>query len=223
MDEATRRLRMSNPWHLLATGFGSGLSPVVPGTMGSLAAIPFWLLLIQLPWQLYSLLVMFSICIGVYLCHQTAKDMKVHDHGSIVWDEFVGMWITLMALPVNDWQWVAGGFVIFRILDMWKPWPIRCFDRNVHGGMGIMIDDIVAGVRIAARIDVPFQTTDKGSILSHGCRYSCRCTFIVFGLARVQQQETASRALVPRDLREDLGQCGALQHIIDSLTRRSNH
>ncbi|VTP60741.1 Phosphatidylglycerophosphatase A [Serratia rubidaea] len=93
MDEAKRRLRMSNPWHLLATGFGSGLSPVVPGTMGSLAAIPFWLLLIQLPWQLYSLIVMFSICIGVYLCHQTAKDMRVHDHGSIVWDEFVGMWI----------------------------------------------------------------------------------------------------------------------------------
>lgn len=70
----------------------------------------------------------------------------VHDHGSIVWDEFIGMWITLMALPTNDWQWVAAGFVIFRILDMWKPWPIRWFDRNVHGGMGIMIDDIVAGV-----------------------------------------------------------------------------
>ncbi len=72
--------------------------------------------------------------------------MGVHDHGSIVWDEFIGMWITLMALPTTDWQWVAAGFVIFRILDMWKPWPIRWFDRNVHGGMGIMIDDIVAGV-----------------------------------------------------------------------------
>lgn len=99
-----------------------------------------------LPWQLYSLVVMLGICIGVYLCHQTAKDMGVHDHGSIVWDEFIGMWITLMALPTNDWQWVTAGFVIFRILDMWKPWPIRWFDRNVHGGMGIMIDDIVAGV-----------------------------------------------------------------------------
>ena len=96
--------------------------------------------------QLYSLVVMLGICIGVYLCHQTAKDMGVHDHGSIVWDEFIGMWITLMALPTNDWQWVTAGFVIFRILDMWKPWPIRWFDRNVHGGMGIMIDDIVAGV-----------------------------------------------------------------------------
>ncbi|MFP2306722.1 phosphatidylglycerophosphatase A [Citrobacter braakii] len=145
-DVAKSRLSMRNPWHLLATGFGSGLSPIVPGTMGSLAAIPFWYLMTFLPWQLYSLVVMLSICIGVYLCHQTAKDMGVHDHGSIVWDEFVGMWITLMALPNHDWQWVAAGFVIFRILDMWKPWPIRWFDRNVHGGTGIMIDDIVAGI-----------------------------------------------------------------------------
>ena len=118
-DVAKSRLKMSNPWHLLAVGFGSGLSPIVPGTMGSLAAIPFWYLMTFLPWQLYSLVVMLGICIGVYLCHQTAKDMGVHDHGSIVWDEFIGMW---------------------------KPWPIRWFDRNVHGGMGIMIDDIVAGV-----------------------------------------------------------------------------
>ena len=86
-DEALSRLSMRNPWHLLATGFGSGLSPVVPGTMGSLAAIPFWYLMTFLPWQLYSLVVMMSICIGVYLCHRTAKDMGTHDHGSIVWDD----------------------------------------------------------------------------------------------------------------------------------------
>ena len=140
-DVAKGRLRMSNPWHLLATGFGSGLSPVVPGTMGSLAAIPFWWLMTFLPQDL-----------GVYLCHRTAKDMGVHDHGSIVWDEFIGMWITLMAIPVNSWQWVLGGFVLFRILDMWKPWPIRWFDRNVHGGMGIMVDDIIAGVISAAML-----------------------------------------------------------------------
>lgn len=144
-DVAKSRLKMSNPWHLLAVGFGSGLSPIV------LARWDRWRrsFLVSddlFTWQLYSLVVMLGICIGVYLCHQTAKDMGVHDHGSIVWDEFIGMWITLMALPTNDWQWVTAGFVIFRILDMWKPWPIRWFDRNVHGGMGIMIDDIVAGV-----------------------------------------------------------------------------
>lgn len=145
-DVAKRRLKMSNPWHLLATGFGSGLSPYLPGTVGSLASIPFWYLMTGLPPDVYSLVVMFGICIGVYLCHRTAKDMGVHDHGCIVWDEFIGMWITLMAIPVNRWQWVLAGFVIFRILDMWKPWPIRWFDRNVHGGMGIMVDDIVAGI-----------------------------------------------------------------------------
>ncbi|WP_294910963.1 phosphatidylglycerophosphatase A [Tatumella sp. UBA2305] len=140
------RIHLSNPWHLLATGFGSGLSPVVPGTIGSLAALPFWYLLILLPEDLYYLVVLAGICLGVYLCHRTAKDMGVHDHGSIVWDEFIGMWITLMAIPNHHWQWVAAGFIVFRILDMWKPWPIRWFDRNVSGGMGIMIDDIVAGI-----------------------------------------------------------------------------
>lgn len=152
MAAAKKRLNLRNPWHLLATGFGSGLFPYGPGTAGSIAAIPFWIVLTYLPWQLYSLVVMFSICIGVYLCRQTARDMQVHDHGSIVWDEFVGMWITLMALPVNDWQWVVGGFVVFRILDIWKPWPIRWFDRNVHGGMGIMIDDVIAGIFAAGII-----------------------------------------------------------------------
>jgi len=145
-DVAKSRLKMSNPWHLLATGFGSGLSPWMPGTAGSLAAIPFWYLLNLLPQDLYSLALLLGISIGVYLCHRTAKDMCVHDHGSIVWDEFIGMWITLMAIPVNSWQWVLAGFLVFRVLDIWKPWPIRWFDRNVHGGMGIMVDDIIAGV-----------------------------------------------------------------------------
>ncbi len=149
-DVAKGRLGLSNPWHLLATGFGSGLSPWVPGTTGSLAAIPFWWLMARLPQDLYSLIVLFGISIGVYICHRTAKDMGVHDHGSIVWDEFIGMWITLMAIPNNSWKWLLAGFVVFRIFDMWKPWPIRWFDRNVHGGMGIMVDDIIAGVISAA-------------------------------------------------------------------------
>ncbi|CUU23192.1 phosphatidylglycerophosphatase A [Duffyella gerundensis] len=149
-DVARSRLKMSNPWHLLATGFGSGLSRYVPGTMGSLASIPFWYLMTFLPLQIYYLLVLIGISVGVYLCHRTAKDMGVHDHGSIVWDEFIGMWITLMTIPAMKWQWVLIGFITFRIFDMWKPWPIRWFDRNVHGGMGIMVDDIIAGVISAA-------------------------------------------------------------------------
>ena len=145
-DVAKSRLRLSNPWHLLAIGFGSGLSPIMPGTAGSIAAIPFWWLMTFLPLQIYSLLVLIGISVGVYLCHRTAKDMGVHDHGSIVWDEFIGMWITLMAIPAMSWQRVLAGVVIFRIFDMWRSWPTRWFAKYVHGGMGIMVDDIIAGV-----------------------------------------------------------------------------
>lgn len=151
-DIAKSHLNMRNPWHLLATGFGSGLSPIMPGTVGSLAAIPFWYALTYLSVPLYLLVVVVACAIGFYLCHVTARDMGVHDHGSIVWDEFVGMWITLIAIPVHDWRWVALGFVVFRILDIWKPWPIRWFDKNIQGGAGIMVDDIVAGVVAAGVI-----------------------------------------------------------------------
>ena len=73
-----------------------------------------------------------------------ARDLGVHDHGGIVWDEFVGYWITMFLLPVR-WEWVLGGFLLFRLLDIWKPWPIRWADRQVHGGLGIMLDDVLAG------------------------------------------------------------------------------
>ena len=134
---------MRNPWHLLATGFGSGLSPVVPGTMGSLAAIPFWYLMTFLPWQLYSLVVMMSICIGVYLCHRTAKDMGTHDHGSIVWDEIVPFWLVLLMTP-DSFLWQLAAFVLFRYFDITKPQPARYFDEHVKNGFGVMADDLVA-------------------------------------------------------------------------------
>jgi len=87
-----------------------------------------------------------STVVGIYICHRAAKDMGVHDHGSVVWDEFVGMWITLMAIPNNSWQWGLAGFLVFRIFDIWKPQPIRWFDQHVHGGLGIMLDDIIAAI-----------------------------------------------------------------------------
>lgn len=145
-DMAKSRLNLKNPWHLLATGFGSGLSPIMPGTAGSLAAIPFWYLLALLPLDGYLIVLILGTIIGIYLCHVTSKDMGVHDHGSIVWDEFIGMWITLIAIPNHNWQWVLACFVVFRIFDIWKPQPIRWFDKHVHGGLGIMIDDIIAGI-----------------------------------------------------------------------------
>ncbi len=136
---------MSNPWHLLATGFGSGLAKYVPGTMGTLAAIPFYLLLAQLPFGWYLVAVLVAVLIGVKICTITSGDMKVHDHGSIVWDEFVGFWITMAIAPTVSWQWVLTGFILFRFFDMVKPWPISWLDKHVKGGFGIMVDDILAG------------------------------------------------------------------------------
>ncbi len=129
----------------LAFGLGSGLSPIVPGTMGTLAAIPFYLLLTLLPWWAYAIVVVMASVLGVFLCGKAAELMNVHDHPGIVWDEFVGFWITMFLVPLH-WQWVALGFVIFRFFDMLKPWPISIADRKVHGGFGIMLDDILAGV-----------------------------------------------------------------------------
>lgn len=151
MKNPLSRISLKNPWHLLATGFGSGLSPIVPGTMGTLASLPFYLLLAHLSLPLYGLVVIASCVIGVKICQVTSDDMGVHDHGSIVWDEFAGMWITMLVVPmfglaVFDWKWLATGFVLFRFFDMVKPWPIGWLDKRVHGGLGIMIDDIVAGV-----------------------------------------------------------------------------
>ncbi|ANU37245.1 phosphatidylglycerophosphatase A [Vibrio scophthalmi] len=144
-------ISLKNPWHFLATGFGSGLSPIVPGTMGTLASIPLYLLLVQLPLPAYIIAVLLACVIGVKICQVTSDDMGVHDHGSIVWDEFAGFWITMAIVPLfqlspTDWKWLLTGFILFRFFDMVKPWPIGWLDKRVHGGLGIMIDDIVAGV-----------------------------------------------------------------------------
>lgn len=135
----------SNPVHFLAFGFGTGLSPKAPGTVGTLAAIPLYLLIAPLPLLAYAGIVVAGFALGVYLCEQTSKDMGVHDHGGIVWDEIIGYWIALFAMPLS-WVWIVAAFVVFRIFDIWKPWPIKVLDEKVHGGFGIMIDDVLAGV-----------------------------------------------------------------------------
>lgn len=134
-----------NPVHFLAIGLGSGAAPKAPGTFGTLAAIPLYLLLVQASLPVYLLLVVVAFGIGIYLCGKTAADWGEHDHGAIVWDEFVGFWITMIAVPLT-WYWIVAGFLLFRLFDIWKPWPIRVLDKQVHGGMGIMIDDVLAGI-----------------------------------------------------------------------------
>lgn len=137
----------------LAFGFGSGLSRIVPGTLGTLASVPLYFALVQLPLWAYILVVLAAWGVGIYLCGYAAKKLGVHDHGGIVWDEFVGFWITMIALP-SSWQWVLAGFILFRIFDMVKPWPISYLDKKIHGGHGIMLDDVVAGLMALACLHV---------------------------------------------------------------------
>jgi len=140
-----------NPIHVLAFGLGSGAAPKAPGTFGTLAAVALYLPLSYLSLDLYLLMLLVSTVVGVYLCGKTAEDLGVHDHGGIVWDEFVGFWITMVAAPAG-WVWILVGFVLFRIFDIAKPWPINWIDKKVAGGFGIMLDDVIAGVMAAAEL-----------------------------------------------------------------------
>ncbi len=134
-----------NPTHFLAFGFGSGAAPFAPGTFGTLAAIPIYLLLQDLSWYSYLLVVSVGFAWGVSLCGRTAADIGVHDHSGIVWDEFIGYLLTMFMAPTG-WLWVVVGFLLFRVFDILKPWPINRLDREVHGGLGIMLDDVLAGI-----------------------------------------------------------------------------
>ena len=139
-------VQFTNPIHLLAVGLGSGMSPIMPGTMGSAMAIPLWLLFDGLQPYLYWVLIVVAFIFGCFLCQKTSDDTHTHDSGHIVWDEFVGMWITLFFIPQISILWVTIAFVAFRIFDMAKPWPIRWFDKRVPGGFGIMVDDVIAAI-----------------------------------------------------------------------------
>ncbi|ACR12736.1 phosphatidylglycerophosphatase A [Teredinibacter turnerae T7901] len=145
MADPTLQQLLREPRMLLAFGFGSGLSPVVPGTMGTLVGLPAIWLLALLPLPITLIVITLAAILGVYLCDYSSRQLGVHDHKGIVWDEFVGVWITFLAVPLT-WPAVVAGFVIFRFFDMVKPWPICVADRKVHGGFGIMFDDLLAGL-----------------------------------------------------------------------------
>jgi len=140
---------LRHPVDFLALGFGSGLLPRAPGTAGTVAAIPLYLLVQSLTLPVYLPLVAVLFLIGIPICAHTANRLGVHDHPGIVWDEIVGYLVTMTFAPVG-WPWVLAGFVLFRFFDVLKPWPIRWLDRRVGGGFGIMVDDLLAGVAAAA-------------------------------------------------------------------------
>lgn len=147
-DKPTFKRLIRRPACLLALGFGSGLSPKAPGTFGTLAAIPFYLLMQHLGLLTYLLVILASFVVGVWLCQQAADWLQTDDPSAVVWDEMVGFWITMIAAP-SGWLWIVIGFVLFRIFDIWKPWPVSIADQKLHGGMGIMLDDVLAGIYAA--------------------------------------------------------------------------
>jgi phosphatidylglycerophosphatase A len=142
---------LRDPGHFLALGFGSGLAPVAPGTFGTLAAIPVYLLFVQFPLSTYwyAAIVLALFAIGIPLCTRTERAIGAHDHPGIVWDEVVGFLATMTAVPAG-WPWIAVGFALFRLFDILKPFPINWCNRHLRGGFGIMADDLLAGVAAAA-------------------------------------------------------------------------
>ncbi|WP_371377799.1 phosphatidylglycerophosphatase A [Thalassotalea aquiviva] len=136
---------IKNPIHFLALGFGSGLSPKAPGTMGTLVAIPLFYFCSFLSLNAFIVLTLAMSILGVWICEKASNDAGVHDHGAIVWDEIVGYFITMIAIPVSI-ETLVVGFLLFRLFDIVKPWPISWADRKISGGLGIMVDDIIAGI-----------------------------------------------------------------------------
>ena len=136
---------LGDPVHCLALGFGAGLTPVAPGTFGSLVGLAFALALapLGLAWNLAAVAV--AVGAGIWICGESARRLGVHDHPAIVWDEVAGMMITMLAAP-DAWWGAPLAFVLFRLFDIAKPWPIREIDHGLGGGAGIMLDDVLAGL-----------------------------------------------------------------------------
>ncbi len=134
-----------NPVHFAAFGFGAGAAKYAPGTFGTLAAVPLYLVMRDMAIGWYLMMTVLLFMLGVWLCERTSRDIGVHDHSGIVWDEIVGYLVTMAAAP-SGWEWVVLGFLLFRLFDIWKPWPVKWCDRKIHGGLGIMLDDVVAAL-----------------------------------------------------------------------------
>jgi phosphatidylglycerophosphatase A len=136
---------LREPVHFLAFGFGAGLSPKAPGTFGTLVAVPIVMLVMHFGWQAHLIFTIAATLSGIYICGESARRLQVHDHAGIVWDEITGYSVTMLAAPAN-WPWLLAGFALFRFFDIVKPWPIREADHSLSGGLGIMLDDIIAGI-----------------------------------------------------------------------------
>jgi len=140
-----------HPAHFFGLGFGTGLACKAPGTFGTLIGLPlFWLIsAFALPTQFVIISALFLI--GIYFCDVTGKALGVSDHGGIVWDEIVAMMLVLTFTPIQ-WQWWIAAFLLFRLFDIWKPYPIRQCDAKIKGGFGVMFDDLLAAIYAIASL-----------------------------------------------------------------------
>ena len=148
MSDKNRKIylhELKDPVVFLAMGLGSGLSPKAPGTAGTLLTVPLVYFLQQQTLLVYALVTLFVLLTGSWVCGYAAKKLQVHDHSGIVYDEVAGFLITMFMMP-QSWTLMFIGFILFRFFDAVKPWPISWIDKNIHGGFGIMFDDVVAGV-----------------------------------------------------------------------------
>ncbi len=142
---------LKDPVHWPAFGFGLGLLPVAPGTWGSMLGVLLFWMLIPFGLPMYLTIVAGFFLVGIWIAGESARRIGVHDHPGIVWDEVVGMMLTL-AVVEPRLAWMVAGFALFRVADIWKPWPIRDLDRGLHGGLGIMLDDVIAAAYAAAAL-----------------------------------------------------------------------
>lgn len=133
------------PSHFIAFGFGTGALPVAPGTFGTLIAIPFYLAFRGLPLFAYITLVVIITIASMWLCERVSREIKEHDHQGMCLDEIVGYLVTMTGAP-HGLTWIILGFILFRIFDIWKPWPIDYIDTRVGGGFGMILDDVLAGI-----------------------------------------------------------------------------
>ena len=148
-----RKVALGTPAGFLAFGFGSGLARFAPGTMGTIAAIPCAIALKTLPLAVYLPVVLVLFLLGIYICGVTARRLGKHDPGGIVWDEMVAYWLTVAFVPAH-WAWWMAAFALFRLFDIMKPWPIRQSEKFFKGGLGIMVDDIIAALYAMAILTI---------------------------------------------------------------------
>jgi phosphatidylglycerophosphatase A len=145
MEQNYPRSIWRNPIHFLAFGFGTGTIPFAPGTFGTLIAIPLYLVLTHFPLWLYGIILIIGFLFGCWICANTEHALNQKDPPGIVWDEIIGFWATMFAVPVGFF-WIVLGFILFRLFDIWKPWLIRKADQKWQGGFGTMLDDILAAI-----------------------------------------------------------------------------